>query len=55
MGIERRPVGVCAPNTAASLAFADLWVRIQSTAKAKQRMSRNSSVSGTFAARRRAA
>jgi chromosome partitioning protein len=40
MGIERRPVGVYAPNTAAALAFSDLWVRIQSIVKAKQRKSK---------------
>ena len=41
MGIERRPVGVYAPNTAAALAFSDLWVRIQSIVKAKQHKSKN--------------
>ncbi|MCU1414491.1 MAG: hypothetical protein JWN80_1831 [Microbacteriaceae bacterium] len=41
MGIERRPVGVYAPNTAASLAYSDLWVRIQSVIKAKQRKSKS--------------
>jgi chromosome partitioning protein len=41
MGIERRPVGVYAPNTAAALAFSDLWVRIQSLVKAKQHKSKN--------------
>jgi chromosome partitioning protein len=40
MGIERRPVGVYAPNTAAALAFSDLWVRVQSIVKAKQRKSK---------------
>ncbi|AMM20762.1 hypothetical protein AX769_12205 [Frondihabitans sp. PAMC 28766] len=41
MGIERRPIGVYAPNTAAAHAFAELWVRIQSTAKARQRKPKN--------------
>ena len=36
MGVERRPVALYAPNTAAALAFSDLWVRIQSIIKAKQ-------------------
>jgi chromosome partitioning protein len=40
MGIERRPVGDYAPNTAAALAFSDLWVRIQSVVQAKQRKSK---------------
>lgn len=40
MGIERSPVGVYAPNTAAALAFSELWVRIQSIVKAKQRKSK---------------
>lgn len=37
MGIERLPVGVYAPNTAAALGFSELWVRVQSIIKAKQR------------------
>jgi len=41
MGIERRPVGVYAPNSAASYAYSELWVRIQSTIKAKQRKSKS--------------
>lgn len=36
MGIVRAPVASYAPNTAAALAFSDLWVRVQSTIKAKQ-------------------
>jgi chromosome partitioning protein len=40
MGTERRPVGDYAPNTPASLAFSELWVRIQSIVKAKQRKSK---------------
>ena len=41
MGLERRPVGDYAPNTPAALAFSELWVRVQSIIKAKQRKSRN--------------
>ena len=41
MGIERRPVGVYATNTAASIAFSDLWARIQSIVKAKQHKTKN--------------
>ncbi len=37
MGIERSPVGIYAPNTAAALGFTELWVRAQSIVKAKQR------------------
>jgi cellulose biosynthesis protein BcsQ len=40
MGVERRPVALYALNTAAALAFSDLWVRIQSIVKAKQRKSK---------------
>jgi cellulose biosynthesis protein BcsQ len=41
MGVERQPVGVYAPNTPASLVFSELWVRIQSTVKAKQRKTKH--------------
>ncbi len=35
MGVERAPIASYAPNTPAALAFSDLWVRVQSTIKAK--------------------
>ncbi|CAN5235977.1 AAA family ATPase [soil metagenome] len=40
MGAERTPVGVYAPHTEAAHAYSELWVRIQSTIKAKQRKRR---------------
>lgn len=40
MGVERQPVGVYAPNTAAAHAFAELWVRIQSLVQARRRKAR---------------
>lgn len=37
MGTEKAPIGTYAPNTEAAFSYGELWVRIQSTLKAKQR------------------
>ncbi|MEA9985911.1 MULTISPECIES: ParA family protein [Subtercola] len=41
MGTERAPVGVYAPRTEAAHAYSELWVRVQSSIKAKQRKHRH--------------
>ncbi|RFA12363.1 cobyrinic acid a,c-diamide synthase [Subtercola boreus] len=41
MGSERAPVGLYAPQSEAAHAYSELWVRIQSTVKARRRKSKH--------------